>query len=381
MIEIRDMLRKAGVKAVVSHQHRYGSHYQKVKEIAASGQLGRVHTVYASATGWMTHMLSHLIDYTMWYNDYSPGVWAMGQAAGKAKFADNHPSPDYIGGFVQFANGVRGIYECGAGAPDQPEVGKWWGKNRMCVQGTEGFVEVLTNGGWRAVTKSGGYQSGEGAMNYDADMPPYIQEMADWLDGKKVHQCNIEQACLGAEVMFALATFRCRRWPDFLAADQRCGRTIPAQEPSSPMLRLSFPSKGTRRNSVWFNSVLSYFEADERKFVRFFICIARFFPCPLPDSCFIPRRWKSSFNPTRTPSLDWWPKLLPKNFAPIRISFSALRPAAPWKRFTNRSSRMHKTEKLDFSLCTTFNLDEYVGLPRKIRTPITITCANICSIM
>ncbi len=204
MLQIRDTLRKAGVKAVVSHQHRYGKHYQKVKEIAASGQLGRVHTVYASATGWMTHMLSHLIDYTMWYNDYSPGIWAMAQAAGKAKFADNHPSPDYIAGFVQFANGVRGIYECGAGAPDQPEVAKWWGKNRLCVQGTEGFVEVLTNGGWRAVTKSGGYQVGEGAMNYDADMPPYIQEMADWLDGKKEHQCNIEHACLGAEVMFAL---------------------------------------------------------------------------------------------------------------------------------------------------------------------------------
>jgi predicted dehydrogenase len=152
----------------------------------------------------MTHMLSHLIDYTMWYNDYSPGAWAIAQAAGKAKFADNHPSPDYIAGFVQFANGVRGVYECGAGAPDQPEVAKWWGKNRIGVQGTEGFVEVLTNGGWRAVTKSGGYQSGEGAMNYDNDMPPYIQEMADWLDGKKEHQCNIEHACLGAEIMCAL---------------------------------------------------------------------------------------------------------------------------------------------------------------------------------
>jgi predicted dehydrogenase len=205
VLAIRDMLGKAGIKAVVSHQHRYGKHYQKVKEIVASGALGRVHTVYGTATGWMTHMLSHMIDYSMWYNDYAPGVWAMAQAAGKSKLTDNHPSPDYIGGFVQFANGVRGIYECGAGAPDQPEVGKWWGKNRIGAQGTEGFAEVLTNGGWRAVTKGGGYQSGDGAMNYDADMPPYIQEMADWLDDDtKVHQCNLEHACLGAEVMLAL---------------------------------------------------------------------------------------------------------------------------------------------------------------------------------
>ncbi|OGV52712.1 MAG: hypothetical protein A2X49_16760 [Lentisphaerae bacterium GWF2_52_8] len=128
----------------------------------------------------------------------------MAQAAGRIKLADNHPSPDYISGVVQFANGVRGYYEAGAGAPDQPEVAKWWGKCRMGAQGTDGFAEVLTNGGWRAVTKSGSW-SGEGVMNYDLDMPPYIQEIADWLiDSRKVHQCNFESAYKGAEIMFAL---------------------------------------------------------------------------------------------------------------------------------------------------------------------------------
>ncbi len=207
---VRDLIRAAGAKAVVSHQHRYGAHYQKVKEIVASGALGRVHTVYGTATGWMTHMLSHMIDYSCWFNDYAPGVWALAQAAGRAKLGDNHPSPDYIAGFVQFANGVRGIYECGAGAPDQPEVAKWWGKNRIGAQGTEGFAEVLTNGGWRAVTKRGGAQSGEGAMNYDLDMPPYIADMAAWLDDDaRVHPCNLEHACLGAEIMLALQRSAC----------------------------------------------------------------------------------------------------------------------------------------------------------------------------
>jgi predicted dehydrogenase len=205
LFTLRDLIRQSGAKAVVSHQHRYGAHYRTVKAIIDSGALGRVHTVYGSATGWMTHMLSHLIDYSMWFNQYAPGSWVMAQAAGKVKFADNHPSPDYLGGFVQYANGVRGIYECGAGAPDQPEVAKWWGKNRIGAQGTEGFAEVLTNGGWRAVTRSGGYATGEGAMNYDLDMPPYIQQMADWLDDDaQAHPCNFEHACLGAEVMLAL---------------------------------------------------------------------------------------------------------------------------------------------------------------------------------
>jgi len=203
-MEIRRALETAGVKAVVSHQHRYGEHYRKAHEIIVSGALGRVHTVYGTATGWMLHMLSHLIDYLRWFNGNVPAEWAMAQAAGKSKLTDIHPSPDYIAGFIQFANGVRGIVECGAGAPDVPEVDYWWRKARMGAQGTDGFAEVLTGGGWRAVTKDGA-SSGVGSMNYDLDMPPYIQEMADWLDDDaRVHQCNFQSAYEGHEILMAL---------------------------------------------------------------------------------------------------------------------------------------------------------------------------------
>jgi len=203
-MEVRRLLAASGVKAVVSHQHRYGEHYRKVKEIIASGALGRVHTVYGTASGWMMHMLSHLIDYMRWYNGEAKAEWVMGQAAGGGKFSDPHPSPDYVGGFIQFANGVRGIVECGAGAPDVPEVDYWWRKCRIGAQGTEGFAEVLTGGGWRAVTRSGS-SSGEGCMNYDRDMPPYIEDIAAWLDDdRKVHPCNFESAYAGFEIMMAL---------------------------------------------------------------------------------------------------------------------------------------------------------------------------------
>ena len=202
--EIRDLLTASGVKAVVSHQHRYGTHYQSVKEVVASGALGRIHTVYATATGWMMHLLTHLIDYMRWFNGEAEAEWAMAQAAGRGKLADLHPSPDYIAGFIHFANGVHGVVECGAGAPDVPEVDYWWRKCRIGAQGTEGFAEVLTGGGWRAVTK-GGVRSGGGSMNYDLDMPPYIQEMADWLDDEsQVHPCNFRSAYQGFEILMAM---------------------------------------------------------------------------------------------------------------------------------------------------------------------------------
>jgi predicted dehydrogenase len=202
-MRIRDLLAESGVKAVVSHQHRYGEHYRKAAQVIASGELGRVHTVYATAGGWMLHMASHLIDYMRWYNGGAEARWVMAQAAGRGKLADLHASPDYIAGFIQFSNGVRGVLECGAGAPDVPEVDYWWRKCRIGAQGTDGFAEVLTGGGWRSVTKKGA-ASGPGSMNYDQDMPPYIQDMAAWLDDGKLHPCNFPSAYAGHEILMAL---------------------------------------------------------------------------------------------------------------------------------------------------------------------------------
>lgn len=201
---IRDRLETARVKAVVSHQHRYGEHYQQVRVIIANGEIGRVHTVYGTATGWATHLLSHLVDYTSWFNDYAGAEWAMAQATGRSKLNDSHASPDYIAGVVHFSNGVRGIYDCGAGGPDVPEVPYWWRKCRIGAQGSNGFAEVLTGGGWRAVTEDG-VRSGPGGMDYDHDMPPYVDQMADWLDDEaKPHPARFEHAYHGLEIVSAL---------------------------------------------------------------------------------------------------------------------------------------------------------------------------------
>jgi hypothetical protein len=85
-----------------------------------------------------------------------------------------------------------------------PEVSYWWRKCRIGAQGTDGFAEVMTGGGWRAVTKTGS-EGGPGSMNYDLDMPPYIRDMAAWLDDDaQVHPCHFGAAYKGFEIMMAL---------------------------------------------------------------------------------------------------------------------------------------------------------------------------------
>jgi len=89
-------------------------------------------------------------------------------------------------------------------APDVPEVDYWWRKCRIGAHGTDGFAEVLTGGGWRAITKTGA-SCGAGCMNYDLDMRPYVQDIAGWLDDdRKVHPCNFDSAYAGFEITMAL---------------------------------------------------------------------------------------------------------------------------------------------------------------------------------
>jgi hypothetical protein len=47
--------------------------------------------------------------------------------------------------------------------------------------------------------------SGPGNIDYTHDMPPYVQEIVDWLDAPaKVHPCNGENAYKGFEIAMAI---------------------------------------------------------------------------------------------------------------------------------------------------------------------------------
>ena len=204
-IEIHELLKSSGVKSVQSHQRKYNIQFKQAKEVVDSGALGRINTIQGTGTGWMMHLATHIADYIRWFNGDAEAEWAIAQSRGKEKLTDNHPSPDYIGGFVQFANGVRGIIEVGDLAPDVPEVEYWWRKVRFIIQGTEGFVEVHVGGGWRAVTKSCGAEgSDEGTWDTESEQIPYIEDIALWLDGTKHHPCDGEGGFKDQEIMCAL---------------------------------------------------------------------------------------------------------------------------------------------------------------------------------
>ena len=203
--QIAKLCADAGIKTIVSHQHKYGDHWRKVKEIAASGEIGEVHTIHATAKGFLLQYATHLLDYMMFLNNGARVEWVVGHVHGKEMLENTHPSPDYAMAHLGFDNGVRGFIECGTLAPDLPGDNSFWLDAGATMYGSEGYAQVVVGSGWQAVTKSDGFVSGDGGFDVNHDQPLYIRDLADWLDDDtKVHPCNGDVTYHGFQITMAI---------------------------------------------------------------------------------------------------------------------------------------------------------------------------------
>lgn len=211
--KIFERCKAAGVKVVVSHQQKYGPHFQAVKTLVDSGEIGDVTKIHATARAWLSQLGTHFMDYMLYYNGRSKVRWIIAQAIGTGMLTDSHPSADYVLADMAFENGVRGIFECGAHAPhfvpgDNPlrDI-KFWTDSSITVHGTLGYARVTTGNGWQAVTRSSGGKvlSGEGNFNPSYEQPLYIRDLADWLDGKiATHPCDGDISYHGFQAVMAM---------------------------------------------------------------------------------------------------------------------------------------------------------------------------------
>jgi len=221
--KMRDLCAEAGVKVILSHQHKYGAHWRQARQIIAAGEIGEVQAVHASAKGWYLHYISHLLDYMMFLIGQPRGQWVIGQVHGTGKLSDNHPSPDYVIGQVAFDNGVRGLVECGELSPDQPIIESFWHNAGAIVHGSAGWVRVIVGYGWQAMTAWSAPEMicGAGGFDVTKDQPLYIADLARWLDDdRQVHPCNGELAYHGWEMAMGI----------LLSALQRRKVNIPIDE-------------------------------------------------------------------------------------------------------------------------------------------------------
>ena len=193
----------AGVKTIVSHQQKYGRHWQRARELIAAGEIGEVQSVQASSKGWMLHWATHLMDYSMYLAGRDQVDWVVGHAHGRGKLDDNHPSPDYMLARYAFADGVPGLLECGTMSPTLPGDNTFWVDAGVTVRGSHGQVQVVSGSGlWARTRSSAELIHDDAKFDPSLDQPRYIRDLADWLDDEaKVHPCNGQVSFRGFEVM------------------------------------------------------------------------------------------------------------------------------------------------------------------------------------
>jgi len=208
---ITKLCRKNNIKAVVSHQHKYLTSLQKMKEIVDSGDIGQVIYVNATCQAWLAQLGTHYMDYILWANNGSRAKWAVGHVHGKELLNDHHPSPNYTMGHVEFENGVRSYFEFGKLSASHMPRERFWVDDRLTIYGTHGYAWGDANGRWGAFTKSSkGEVIGEEGDTWETQQstrlqPLYLRDFADWLDDdSKVHPCNIDISYHGYEVLEAV---------------------------------------------------------------------------------------------------------------------------------------------------------------------------------
>jgi predicted dehydrogenase len=197
---ITDLCAAAEVTMIVCHQLKYSPHWQQARDIVRSGVLGEVHTIHATARPSLLRVGTHLMDAMQWLNDWQPGIWVLGQVHGAAAYAEDHPCPDHVSGTVHFANGVRGILECGTLAPQHMGDDDFWLDVMLAVYGSRGCVRAGLGTGWRAVTAASGEASGPADLT--PQEPQFLRELADCLDDpQREHACNAEISYHGFELL------------------------------------------------------------------------------------------------------------------------------------------------------------------------------------
>jgi len=208
---ITKLCRESGIKAVVSHQQKYLTSLQKVKEIAGAGEIGDVIYVNATCQAWLAQLGTHFMDYMLWANGRSRAKWAVGHVHGKELLSGVHASPNYTVGHVEFENGVRSFFEFGKLSASHMPSDHFWLDNRLWVYGTHGYAWGDTNGRWGAFTRNsngeviGEEGAGWGEQQSTRLQPLYFAELADWLDGKQNHHsCDVEIAYHGYEILEAV---------------------------------------------------------------------------------------------------------------------------------------------------------------------------------
>ena len=186
--EIERLCVENGKLLVINHQCKFLPGFAKAKQTIAGGAIGEIAFIRATCQGNLLEQGTHLIDMVMFFNDYCPVAWVMGQVdemEGLDK--PSGAAPDAAVAMMAFEDGVRATLDFGSvGHEIRGETGVKWYKFALDVYGSEGHVKVSLNNSLEVTT----YSDGKTLIEESSWDKHYIEALTAHLDAAAAYARN-----------------------------------------------------------------------------------------------------------------------------------------------------------------------------------------------
>jgi predicted dehydrogenase len=215
----------------VNHQKKFLPAWRKVKDTIAAGTIGTVEFMRATCQGNLLEQGTHLVDMVLFYNDYCPTSWVMGQV-GELEGLDKEgaSAPDAAVATLAFENGVRAVMSFGSAGRALPgETNKWY-QFSVEVYGTLGHVKVSLNRMLEIVTYTDGgpvVEESSWEKNYQRALTAHLDAAARYArNPAEGHISDLSKSLASFQVIMAIYASACelgkialpRRFDDQLMA-------------------------------------------------------------------------------------------------------------------------------------------------------------------
>ncbi|MBP1995167.1 Gfo/Idh/MocA family protein [Paenibacillus eucommiae] len=207
--EIERICKEHHKLVLVNHQHKYLPAWSKARNLLQAGAIGQIEFIRASTKVNIMEQGSHLIDMVMFFNDFSPVSWVMGQT-GLCEGTDSSSvvAPDESMASILFENGVRATIECGAFARSLPGETNLYLHIGLDVYGSEGHLKIALNQFLEVVNYNTHLHTIEKSSweeSYMVALIAYLDSIHDYVLNKESgHICDLEHSMLSYQVIMAI---------------------------------------------------------------------------------------------------------------------------------------------------------------------------------
>ncbi|MBI2192716.1 MAG: Gfo/Idh/MocA family oxidoreductase [Planctomycetes bacterium] len=220
--DIQGLAKSTGSRIAVNTQLHFHPRNLELKKLVASGAIGEVRFIDASARSTPVNQGPHVLQLVSSYVNFARPMKVFGQVSGVEHLNSGEPSPAHATASVLYANGVRAQVTFGTeGAPKSNPHESVYMHKRVAAYGSRGFVHWHM-AGWECYTAARGLE--QGVHEYGAEdvlgQAGLTEAMFDWLeDDRRIHPTNLSQSLAEFNLLLGMYVSSLRRLPVELPLD------------------------------------------------------------------------------------------------------------------------------------------------------------------